>query len=65
LAAADASTIFTVLNGKVGILTANPQYTLDVVGTIRAAEILTTSDARKKTDIAVIDNALSSLLGIN
>jgi hypothetical protein len=46
-------------------LTANPQYTLDVVGTIRAAEILTTSDARKKTDIAVIDNALSSLLGIN
>ncbi len=65
LAASDASSLFVVTNGRVGILTANPQYTLDVVGQIRAAEILTTSDARKKTNIAVIDNALSSLLGIN
>ena len=64
-AAPNANAVLYVGNGKVGILTSNPTYTLDVVGTIRAASILTTSDARAKTNIKVIDNALASLLGIN
>lgn len=65
LAVANSTSILYVGGGKVGILTSNPQYALDVVGTIRAASIITTSDARLKTNIKAIDNALSSLLGIN
>lgn len=65
LAVANASSILYVGGGKVGILTSAPQYALDVVWTIRAASIITTSDERLKTNINAIDNALSSLLGIN
>lgn len=61
----NANAILYVWNGKVGILTSNPTYTLDVVGTIRAASIITSSDARLKSNIKVIDNALTALLGIN
>lgn len=65
LATPDTSAVFYVNNWRVGILTKNPSYTLDVVGTIRAASIITSSDARLKTNIKVVDNALSSLLWIN
>lgn len=58
------STLY-VRNGKVGILTNNPQYALDVVGVIRAGQVLTLSDMRLKTNIKAINNALTSLLGIN
>ena len=60
----EGNTLF-VTNGKVGILTDAPQYALDVVGVVRAANVITLSDARLKTNIKAIDNALSSLLGIN
>ncbi len=65
LATADANAVLFVWAGKVGILTSTPQYALDVVGTIRAASYLATSDARLKTNIKVVDNALASILGIN
>ena len=51
--------------GRVGILTSNPLYPLDVVGSIRAAAYLQSSDARLKTNISAIPDALSNLLGIN
>ncbi len=65
LATADANAVLFVWAGKVGILTSAPQYALDVVGTIRAASYLATSDARLKTNIKAVDNALASILGIN
>ena len=65
LASPDESHTLFVTNGKVGILTNAPQYALDVVGVVRAANVITLSDARLKTNIKAIDNALSSLLGIN
>lgn len=61
----NANAILYVWNGRVGILTSNPTYTLDVVGTIRAASLITSSDARLKSNITVIDNALAAILGIN
>ena len=51
--------------GNVGIGTASPGYTLDVAGSVRATvEVLSTSDARLKTDIRVIENALDKLVNI-
>lgn len=64
LALADPSAIFYVGQNAVGILTKNPQYTLDIVGVVRAAQVLTLSDARLKTDITPINNALKKLMGI-
>lgn len=61
----DANSIFVVTNGKVGILTNSPQYELDVVGDVRAISVTQVSDARLKTNITLIDNALDSLLQIN
>ena len=49
---------------KVGILTKTPQYTLDVVGQIRAVSVVTLSDARLKTNITLIDSPLAKLSGI-
>ena len=51
--------------GRVGILTSNPLYPLDVIGSIRASAYLATSDARLKTNISAIPDALGKLLGIN
>lgn len=51
--------------GRVGIRTSNPLYPLDVIGSIRASAYLATSDARLKTNISAIPDALGKLLGIN
>ncbi len=51
--------------GRVGILTNNPLYPLDVAGSIRASAYLQSSDARLKTNISAIPDALGKLLGIN
>ena len=50
--------------GRVGILTNNPLYPLDVAGSIRASAYLQSSDARLKTNISVIPDALEKILGI-
>ena len=47
-------------DGKVGIGTPTPAYTLDVNGTIRGATVMP-SDARLKTDIAPIADALAKV----
>lgn len=65
LAVADPTAILYVGGGKVGILTKNPEYALDVVGTIRAAQVLTTSDKRLKTDITPVSDALDKLMKMN
>ena len=48
------------LSGNVGINTANPQYTLDVNGTIYSSgDIIAFSDRRVKTNITTIDSGLT------
>lgn len=64
LATANSGYIFYVTGAKVGILTKTPQYTLDVVGQIRAVSVVTLSDARLKTNITLIDSPLAKLSGI-
>lgn len=54
-----------VTGGNVGILTNNPQHTLDVVGTVRSAALLITSDMRKKDNIVLIKGALRKLLRVH
>lgn len=56
---------FIVTNNKVGINTMNPEYELDVNGTMRAAEVLVLSDERVKENITKIDNALEKIRQIN
>jgi uncharacterized delta-60 repeat protein len=51
--------------GKVGINTDTPQYALDVKGTLRAGTVLTLSDARLKSSITRIDNALAKIRQIH
>ena len=58
-------TTMIVTNGMVGINTTNPGYALDIDGTIRAAEVLTLSDARLKSSIEKIDGALEKIRAIN
>lgn len=58
-------TTLLVSDGKVGINTINPEYALDVDGVVRAAEVLTLSDARLKTSIEKIDTALEKISAIN
>ncbi|MEI7478060.1 MAG: tail fiber domain-containing protein [bacterium] len=57
--------VLYVGNGRVGILNANPQYELDVSGTVHATQFFTTSDERFKTDIKPITEALKGILSIN
>jgi Chaperone of endosialidase len=57
--------VIYVTGGKVGILTDNPQYNLDVNGIIRGAALQITSDARKKENIKEIPDALRRVLGIH
>lgn len=48
--------------GNVGILNTNPEYALDVTGTIRATgDVIAFSDQRVKTDIVTIDSALEKV----
>ena len=47
-------------DGRVGIGTNDPQYTLDVNGTIRGSSVIG-SDARWKTDIAPLNDALAKV----
>lgn len=57
--------VLYVTGGNVGILTNNPQHTLDVHGIVRAAAVMITSDMRKKENITRIGNALQKLLGVH
>jgi len=51
-----------VVSDNVGIGTTNPQYRLDVDGTIYASgDVIMFSDARKKTNIEVIPSALDKV----
>jgi hypothetical protein len=51
--------------GNVGIGTANPLYKLDVNGNIYSSgDVIMFSDARKKTNVEVIPNALEKVLRI-
>jgi Chaperone of endosialidase len=58
-------TTLLVTNGMVGINTLTPWMPLDVEWTIRAAQVLTLSDARLKSSIEKIDNALEKIREIN
>jgi hypothetical protein len=48
-------------NGNVGIGTVNPGFKLDVAGTVRATSFVPPSDARLKTHVATLTNALEKL----
>jgi hypothetical protein len=52
-----------ISDGKVGIGTVMPQYTLDVAGVIRANNV-SPSDARLKTEIAPLSEALDTVLAL-
>lgn len=65
LATYSGNHIVYVTGGNVGILTNNPQHTLDVVGTVRSAALLITSDMRKKDNIVLIKGALRKLLRVH
>lgn len=52
-------------NGTVGIGTSTPSQALEVVGSVRCAAVLTTSDERKKTNIVPITSALEKIQDIN
>lgn len=56
---------FIVTNNKVGINTMDPEYNLDVNGTMRAAQVLVLSDERAKEHIEKIENALEKIRAIN
>jgi Chaperone of endosialidase len=58
-------TTLLVTNGMVGINTLSPAYPLDVEWVIRAAQVLTLSDARLKSSIEKIDWALEKIRAIN
>ena len=54
--------VMTFLSNKVGINNTDPQYALDVSGTIRASgDIIAFSDGRYKTDVRRIDGALEKV----
>lgn len=61
----DSAATFIVTNNKVGINTMDPEYDLDVNGTMRAAQVLVLSDERAKEHIEVIENALEKIRAIN
>jgi len=51
-------------NGRIGVLTANPAYAIDVAGEVRAVSFFHGSDARLKTDVKPIEQALDKVLAI-
>lgn len=57
------ASVMTILpGGNVGIGTASPSYTLQVAGTVYASgDVISYSDQRVKTEIAVVDNALDKV----
>ena len=65
LATYSGNHVVYVTGGNVGILTNNPQHTLDVVGTVRSAALLITSDMHKKDNIVLIKGALRKLLRVH
>jgi hypothetical protein len=55
-----------LMGSKVGVGTLNPQYALDVPnGSVHAVSFPTTSDARFKTNLTSITNALSNICLLN
>ncbi len=56
-----AQSTLIVSNGNVGINNMDPEYPLDINGTMRAAEVLVLSDERAKENITKIDNALEKI----
>ncbi len=60
---ADTDTLLyaNVADGKIGIKNETPEYTLDVLGVVRAGTYLTYSDKRLKTNIKEIKGNLSKL----
>ena len=50
--------------GNVGIHTTSPQFTLDINGTAHCTNSSWSSDARYKTHIATLDNALDKVLSL-
>jgi len=51
-------------NGTVGIGTNTPSQALEVIGSVRCAAVLTTSDVRKKKNISHLESALDKLHNI-
>jgi len=51
----------TINNGNVGIATSNPAFPLDVNGTLRAASVVTPSDARLKKTVMSLDGSLDRI----
>jgi len=60
------SNMLHMTSSNVGIATSNPSYTLHVTGSVYATgDILAFSDARKKTNVCLIENAISKIDSIS
>jgi hypothetical protein len=61
----DTTAITIKNNGNVGIGTTTPSYVLDVNGSVHATSFPTSSDARFKTEVKQIQNALFKIKSLN